>query len=142
MAQAQQQKILTASVDQVYKLISNFDNYPELIPEVQKVDHVESTPQGEVYEMTVELMKEVTYQIQVKFEDQKQISWELYNGDGFKKNSGLWTFKSLGQNQTLLKYSLEIDFNFFVPSFLVEKTIKAQLPKLFEAVESKIKTSC
>jgi len=139
MAIAQQQKIFSSPLHEVYQLVADFKNYPQMIEEVQNVTHVESGPQSEVYELDVELMKSVSYQIRVSFEDQKKISWELHKGEAFKVNSGLWTFRKLGESQTLVQYQLEVDFNFFVPKFLVEKTIKAQLPKIFESFENQLK---
>jgi ribosome-associated toxin RatA of RatAB toxin-antitoxin module len=88
-----------------------------------------------VNRFTINIIKEISYTINLKHIPNKEVSWTLVTGDMMKVNNGKWTLKDLGGGKTEVNYNLEIEFKGFLPGLgMIEKTlVSTNLPLTMKA---------
>lgn len=139
MASAKTTQIFNFSAQQIYDVISDFNNYSEFLPEVKKAKVIDDKGHKKTVEMSVSMIKDFTYCIIASLDEPKGLSWVFYDGDVFKSNSGSWVLKPISDNKTEVTYEVSADFKIFVPSMIAKKMIEVSLPKMLEAYKARIK---
>lgn len=139
MASAKTTDIFNYSAQQIFDVISDFESYSEFLPEVKSAKVIESKGNKKVVEMSVSMMKEFTYSINVTLNEPTGLSWVLNKGDVFKSNTGAWTLKPISDNQTQVTYEVGAEFKIFVPSMIAKKMIEVSLPKMIQSYKDRIK---
>lgn len=139
MASAKATQIFNFSAQQIFDVISDFNNYSEFLPEVKTSKVIEEKGNKRTVEMSVSMIKDFTYSIIATLNEPKGLSWVFNQGDVFKSNSGSWTLKPISENQTEVTYEVAADFKIFVPSMISKKMIEVSLPKMMDAYKSRIK---
>ncbi len=139
MASAKTTQIFNFSAQQIYDVISDFDNYSEFLPEVKKAKVIETKGSKQTVEMSVSMIKDFTYSIIATLDAPKGLSWVFYKGDVFKSNSGSWLLKPISESQTEVTYEVSADFKIFVPSMISKKMIEVSLPKMMDAYKQRLK---
>jgi ribosome-associated toxin RatA of RatAB toxin-antitoxin module len=91
--------------------------------------------EGGTVKFTINIIKEISYTINLKHIPNKEVSWTLVTGDMMKVNNGKWTLKDLGGGKTEVNYNLEIEFKGFLPGLgMIEKTlVSTNLPMTMKA---------
>ena len=125
---------LTKEIEQLnqkdfYSVIADYEKYPEFISEIKKAVWVSKKPRRVEFEL--ELVKKFHYILEFLEKSPEEISWKLIESNLFKKNSGSWKIKKKG-NLLSVTYALDVEFGFLVPSFVVDKMVKKDLPKMIE----------
>jgi coenzyme Q-binding protein COQ10 len=138
MAQAKIKQVFNAPIESVFKVISDYENYPEITPETKKVTILETTGEGKLVEFEIQVIKSFRYKLWMNEVPSTQISWKLHSGDMFKENFGGWTFKDLGNNTTEAEYSVNAKFGVFVPGMIEKKLIEVNLPAMMKAFKKRI----
>jgi ribosome-associated toxin RatA of RatAB toxin-antitoxin module len=67
------------------------------------------------------------------------VNWSLLSSEFFKVNNGAWKIESLGPNQCKVTYSLEVEFNFSVPGFILKGIVKGTLPSMMNSFYERAK---
>jgi ribosome-associated toxin RatA of RatAB toxin-antitoxin module len=141
MAQAETDKTYDVSADKYYQAVSEYQNYPEFVEGMKsvKVQRNGNDVVGD-YELSM-MSKDMSYQLKIKEDPAaKVVSWTLAKSDFFKVNNGKWTIESTGANSCKVHYSLEVDFNFSVPGFLLKGVVKSTLPTMMNSFYERAKT--
>lgn len=121
-------------VEKFYQVITDYQSYPEYMDGVDGVRILEESEQGALVEYSLHIVKKFTYQLHLSHSPPHRIAWVLHSGDLFKKNSGYWHLEGIGEGQTRVTYSVDIDFKLMVPKIIINKVIKNNLPGLFANV--------
>ncbi len=137
MSEASTQKLFNATAEQIFQVVSDFDKYSDFIPEVKSSKVLEKTDLNALVELRVNFVKDVTYTINVEWDQNKALWWSLDESSVFKKNNGRWTFEEIG-SQTQVIYSLDVEFKIFVPSFVLKKAVAVSLPSMIENFEKRV----
>ena len=140
MAQAEQEKTYDVDAAQYFQAVSQYEKYPEFVDGMKKVK-VERGPNGIVGHYDLSMMsKDMSYSLSLQ-EDQKagKIHWTLLKSDFFKVNNGAWTIESLGAGKCKVHYSLEVEFSFSVPGFLLKGVVKSTLPTMMNSFYERAK---
>ena len=58
-----------------------------------------------------------------------------------KKNSGRWELKSAGPGKTEVRYEVEVEFNFPVPSLILNRVVKGTLPSMVKGFVERAKST-
>lgn len=128
-------KEVPASQEDFYHVITDYERYPEFIPEIKKAVIVSKKPQR--VEFTLDLIKTFHYILEFKEDPPSGLSWKLVKSDLFKKNSGGWKLKK--KNGLLfVTYFLNVEFGFLAPSFIVNQMVKKDLPKMVEKFSERV----
>ena len=135
MAKAERTEIYDVPVDKFYKVIVDYASYPKFVDGVSKVEILKASPDAPQVKMGINVIKDISYTINLKHEENKSVSWTLVTGDYMKLNNGGWKLKDLGNGKTEVTYYLEIEVKGFIPGLsLIEKTlVNTNLPLTMRA---------
>lgn len=131
MAQAEISKVVDVDSKDLFKIVNDFETYPEFVDGCKSVKVDRKSPTEARVTYSVSMMKEITYTLDHKADPETgRVEWSLFKSDFLKKNSGYWTIKSAGPGKTEVKYSIEIEFNFPVPGMILNRLVKSSLPSM------------
>ena len=136
MAKVSLTKDLNVDQNQLFQAIVDYEKYPEFISEIKSAKVISENPKR--VQFTLELMKTFDYVLEFKETTPTDVSWKLVESNLFKKNSGGWKIKKKG-DKISATYSLDVEFGFLAPSFIVNKMVKKDLPKMIQQFEDRVK---
>ena len=132
MAQASKTVTVNVSPEKLFDVISDYEKYPEFLPEVKKVK-VEGG-QGSIKEVTYTVdikAKVISYTLKHTAERPAKVSWTMVKGEMMKGNDGAWTLKAGAQPGTTdATYTIDLKLSSLVPGFIERALAEQQLPGL------------
>ena len=141
MAQAENEKTYDIDASKYFKVVADIEKYPEFVEGMKKVK-AEKLPSGEMtaaYELSM-MGKDMSYTLSIKQDEAAgTLSWTLLKSDFFKVNNGAWLIESAGPGKCKVKYSLEVEFSFSVPGFMLKPMIKGTLPTMMDSFYKRAK---
>jgi ribosome-associated toxin RatA of RatAB toxin-antitoxin module len=140
MANAKTSEIFNASIERVYKVLSDYGAYPDFLPEVKRASILESGSEKKLVEFEVSVIKTFRYQLWFQEIPNSQVAWKFHSGEVFKENSGVWTLKDLGDGKTRADYEINAKFGLFVPGMIEKKLIEVNFPIMMKAFKKQIET--
>jgi ribosome-associated toxin RatA of RatAB toxin-antitoxin module len=142
MAHAEQEKTYDVDAAKYFQAVSEYENYPQFVDGMKKVT-ASRAGDGSVsahYEFSM-MSKEMTYDLAIQEDPKKgEVSWTLHSSEFFKVNNGAWKIESIGPGRCKVKYSLEVEFNFSVPSFILKGVVKGTLPSMMNSFYERAKS--
>lgn len=142
MAQAQVTEILKASYDSLFKALSDYEKYPEFVEGCKTAVILEKNQVGEdvsaVVDYHVSMMKDIQYTLQQKSNlSAGKVEWSLKSSPDLKKNTGSYALKKVSPDTTEVTLTMDIEFNFSIPSFILSKLVKTSLPGMLRNFEKR-----
>jgi ribosome-associated toxin RatA of RatAB toxin-antitoxin module len=142
MAQAQVTEILKASYDSLFKALSDYEQYPEFVEGCKTAVILEKNQVGEdvsaVVDYHVSMMKDIQYTLQQKSNlSAGKVEWSLKSSPDLKKNTGSYALKKVSSDTTEVTLTMDIEFNFSIPSFILSKLVKTSLPGMLRNFEKR-----
>lgn len=128
MASVERNIKVNVPVEKFFAVITDYESYPEFLPEVEEVKILDKKGNRKTVYFKVKYLKTVEYTLDMVEEKNKEVRWKLKEGD-FKKNEGMWKLKKEGSG-TDATYSVDIEFSFPVPGFILKKLISVSLPQM------------
>jgi coenzyme Q-binding protein COQ10 len=138
MADAKTTELFNCSPDDFYKIISDYEKYPEFLSEVKNCQIVKTEGARKLVEYTVNVVKDFKYRLWMSEEPHKKISWVLESGDLFKVSNGFWTLDDEA-GRTRATYFVEAKFNMFVPGPIAKTLVKVNLPNMMSSYHKRVK---
>jgi ribosome-associated toxin RatA of RatAB toxin-antitoxin module len=142
MAQAEETRTYDVDAQKFYTVITQYEKYPEFVDGMKKVT-LERAPGAREFVGHYELSmmgKDMSYSLLLQENpDQGELSWSLKSSEFFKVNNGKWKIESLGAGQCRATYSLEVEFTFSVPGFVLKPMIKGTLPSMMNGFAERAK---
>ena len=121
MAQAESEKSYEVSAEKFFKAVSEYENYPKFVDGMKKVK-AEKNADGTTtahYDLSM-MSKDMSYTLNIRENpSQGEVNWTLVKSDFFKVNNGAWKITSTGPTSCKVRYSLEVEFSFSVPSLIL-----------------------
>lgn len=136
---------ISATPQECYRFICNFEKYVEWASAVKKVNIIKienNRPKIVEYIINLGLLpKDFRYVLNYKYDDTNLLlSWTYVEGS-LRDVQGEYLFKPAGQNRTKATYKLAVDPGFWVPEIIKNKIIniamKGSMEEFRKAVESK-----
>jgi ribosome-associated toxin RatA of RatAB toxin-antitoxin module len=140
MAGANREEIFDVSAEQYYKAVTDFENYPELLPEVSAIEILEKSDTTTLVQYSVQIVKQISYTLKMTHTFPTQVEWHLDSGSLFKANNGSWTIEPLGDNQCKVTYDLDIALKVFAPKTITKKLVAVNLPRMMKTFYEHAKT--
>jgi ribosome-associated toxin RatA of RatAB toxin-antitoxin module len=137
VASASTTEVFNCSVEDFYKIVSDFEKYPEFLDEVKDCRVIEEKDGKKLVEYTVSVIKNFTYSIWVTETAPNKISWEFASGDVFKVNNGSWTLEDEA-GKCRATYHVEAKFGMFVPGPVTKALVNVNLPNMISAFHKRI----
>lgn len=132
MASAELTEVVDLPLKALYMAVTDYENYPKFVLGMKSVG-VTGEGQNKVVAFDLEMMKRFQYSVNMResFDEaagQAEVSWTLKDSGLFKVNNGRWRLKALGPEKTQVTYSLEVEFSFGVPGFILNGLVKKNIP--------------
>ncbi|MDZ4660679.1 MAG: SRPBCC family protein [Pseudomonadota bacterium] len=138
MASAQTSQVFNCTVEEFYKIISDYEKYPEFLNEVKTCQVIREEGAKKLVEYNISLIKTFSYSLWMSEEPFKKISWMFASGDIFKTMSGYWELAEEA-GLTRATYFLDASFGLFVPGPIAKGIVNANLPNMISAYQKRVK---
>lgn len=136
---AQSTEIFDCSVEQFWKIITDYPSYADFLQEVSKCEVVESKGNKKLVEYTVSMMKTFKYKLWMdETKGPNQLKWYLDSGDLFKVSDGSWNLEAHGE-KTKATYSVEAQFKVFVPGTISKLLVNVNMPNMMSSYKKRVK---
>lgn len=134
MAQASLTERVQVSADQMYRVITDYDRYPQFLVMCKSVSAQRKSPTEAEVAYVLDLFTNVQYSTrQVEDPANKTVHWDLITSNIFKKNTGSWKLREISPTLTEAKYELDLEFKVPVPGFILKKLVQVTLPEMMKA---------
>lgn len=140
MPGAQRTITINAPVEKCWAVISDYERYPEFLPEVKKIKTLNRRGSEVDVQYEAEVVKVIKYTVHMREEGPKKLSWSFVDGEFMKDNKGGWVLEDGGNGTTKATYSIEVEVGMLVPKTIVNALVDTQLPKLLENFKKRIES--
>jgi coenzyme Q-binding protein COQ10 len=136
MAVATRTITIDAPREKVFDVVTNYEKYPEFLPEAKKVSVKRSGTTAEVT-WEINVIKTITYSLKMTEEKPSRVSWSFIKGEMMKDNKGSWVLEDAGEGKTRAIYTVELKLGALVPSSIEKALAESSLPKMLEAFKKR-----
>lgn len=140
MAGAQRTITINAPVEKCWSVISDYERYPEFLPEVKKIRTFNRRGAEVDVQYEAEVVKVIKYTVHMKEEAPKKLSWSFIDGEFMKDNKGGWVLEDGGSGTTKATYNIAVEVGMLVPKTIINALVDTQLPKLLENFKKRIES--
>lgn len=139
MASAQRTEIMEASVENIYKVLCDYDSYSDYMDGVSNVGVIERNGNSVMAKYDINMIKKFSYVLKLDEVENKSVSWSFVEGDIFSHNDGSWILKDLGDGTTEVEYNVDVDIKVKMmgSGMIVKKLVNTSLPALMKSVEKR-----
>ena len=138
MAKAHTEEVFNCTVGEFYKLVTDYEKYPEFLTEVKSVKIYKNSSGAKEMEYHVSLIKTFKYKLKVTEVLNKSVNFEFVGGDVFKTMKGSWKlFDKKGK--CAVEYDVEATFGLLVPDAIAKPLVSANLPMMITNFKKRIK---
>ena len=138
MAGASRSIVFNAPVEKCFAVISDYERYPEFLPEVRKIKTANRRGVEVDVHYEAEVVKVIKYAVHMKEEKPTRVSWTFIDGEFMKDNKGGWVLESRPDGKTHATYNIEVQVGLLVPKTIINVLVDTQLPKLLENFKKRI----
>src|SRR6516225_8782214 len=93
MAKASTTELFPCTCEQFYKIITDYEKYPEFLSEVKSCKVLKTEGNKKLVEYKVSVIKSFTYNLWMTETVPTSVTWEFASGDIFKTSKGFWKLK-------------------------------------------------
>ncbi len=133
--------VFNAPVEKCFEIISDYERYPEFLPEVKKLRTSNRKGNEVDVHYEAEVVKVIKYTLHLKEEKPTKVSWSFIEGEFMKDNKGGWLLEDQGNGTTKATYSIEVAVGPLVPKTILNALVDSQLPKLLENFKKRIESA-
>lgn len=142
MAKASVTEVFKCTPDELYKIVTDYNRYPEFLSEVKKCDVIKSEGNQKIVEYQVVMIKTVNYKLQMTENYVENgvslVVWEFIGGDVFKTLKGSWKIEPEGSH-CRATYEVEASFGMFVPGPIANTLVNISMPNMISSYHKRIK---
>lgn len=138
-AKASTTEKFNCTCEELFKIITDYESYPEFLPELKDVKVLKKTKDKKLMEYHVSLIKTFKYQLEAKEKKNETVQFHYTEGDVFKSMSGQWTLKESGKGKCTANYEVEASFGLLVPSALAKTLVSVNLPSMMANFKKRVK---
>ena len=125
MAKASTTELFKCTIDQFYKIVTDYEKYPEFLSEVKSTKVLKHEGNRNLVEFQVSVIKTFSYALWM-IESPSLVSWEFASGDIFKTMKGFWKIEDEA-GKCRGTYSVEASFGVFVPGPIANALVSVNL---------------
>lgn len=123
---------IEAPIKTVFEVISDFEAYPEFLPETKEVTIEKKSGKNLRVSFAINLIKKIRYTLDIKLNPPNGLTWELVEGDLMKSNVGKWKLKESKKGVTEAVYEIDMNLGAMVPKAISNKLIGTNLPTMMK----------
>lgn len=133
--------LINAPVEQVWQVITNCEEVPSFLPRIKSCRILAKGANWEIIRHEVKwmwLMPELYYVFKATYTTNKRIEVSRVYGD-LRELHGTWRLTRLDEgHKTIVNYSIFLDLGFFVPQWMVHRSLKRELPQVLTAFREQV----
>lgn len=137
MASAQTTELFNCTPEQFYKIVSDYEKYPEFLQEVKGCKVLKAEGHRKLVEYTVSVVKNFKYSLWMTETANQEIKWEFAGGDIFKTSNGYWKLQEEG-GKCRATYWVDATFTMFVPGPIAKALVSVNLPNMMSAYHKRV----
>ena len=141
MASATTTDVFNCTQEEFFKIISDYEKYPEFLSEVKKCEVIQADGNIKIVEFSVSMIKSFKYKMKIIENGPTSMTWSFVSGDIFKTSTGSWVLKLPDDHnaaKTKATYSVDATFNLFVPGPISNALVSVNLPNMVKAYHQRI----
>ena len=138
MAKANTTELFNCTVAQFYKIIADYEKYPQFLSEVKSCKVLKTEGSKKLVEYSVSVLKSFKYCLWMNENEPKEISWEFASGDIFKSTKGFWKLVDEA-GKCRATYNVDATFGVFVPGPIANALVSVNLPNMMSSYHKRIK---
>jgi ribosome-associated toxin RatA of RatAB toxin-antitoxin module len=138
MAKASTTEVFNCTPEQFYKIIADYEKYPEFLAEVKQCKVLKTEGQRKLVEYSVSVVKSFKYSLWMTETAPTSITWEFASGDVFKTSVGSWKLENEA-GKTRATYTVEATFSGFVPGPIANALVSVNLPNMMSSYHKRVK---
>lgn len=139
MATAKTTEVFNCTPEEFFAIVSDFEKYPEFLPEVKSVKITKNEGSIKEMEYSVSLVKTFKYKLKANEAAPTSVDFHFVSGDVFKTMKGSWRIKPEGQDQCHVDYSVEATFGMLVPNSMADAMVSVNLPLMINNFKKRVK---
>ena len=139
MASAETTEVFNCTKDEFFKIVSDYEKYPEFLTEVKECKVVDEKDGKKLVEFSVSVIKNFSYRLWMTETAPDKITWVFDSGDIFKLSNGSWELNEVDGDKVEAKYAVEAKFKGFVPSPIAKGLVSVNLPNMINSYHKRIK---
>lgn len=124
--------VIDAPIERVYAVITDYERYPEFLPENQSVTVLKREGSSVTVRFEVEMVMRVEYTLAITEEPPHSVQWALVDARMLSENQGGWQLEALSENQTRAVYTLEVALARAIPAAVSERLTGRALPRTLQ----------
>ena len=130
--------VFEATPQDVFAVLTDFESYPEFIPEIGSATIEEEGVGYTVVSFTLHAGKTIHYTLRFEPKPYDSIRWSYVRGD-LRSNTGSWTLTPKGDT-TVGHYEVAIDLGRMVPKFLMSAAAGVGLPNILKRFKNRVES--
>lgn len=138
MATAHTEEVFNCSVEEFFKIVSDYEKYSEFLPEVKSIKITKNSGNVKEMEYHVSLIKTIKYKLQIKEVPNESVNFEFIGGDVFKSMKGSWKLSDQ-DGKCAVEYKVEATFGMLVPESMAKTLVAANLPLMMSNFRKRVK---
>jgi coenzyme Q-binding protein COQ10 len=140
MAKAERSIVIHAPPEKVFAVITDYEKYPEFLPEVKKVKVEFGAGNVKEVSYTVDIKaKVITYTLKHTARPPDELAWTMVRGEMMKGNDGAWILKPVPEG-TEATYKIDLKLGALVPSMVERMLAEQSLPGLLANFKKRIES--
>ena len=133
---------IKATPKQCYKIITDYESYPEFLEDLTDVQVVSKKGNVVEVEFHINVVKDISYTLRLEHTPKSNdVEWTFVDGDFMKDNYGHWDLEELKKGLTLATYNIDVKFGLLVPKSVTKMLVDKSLPKTLKAFKKRIESS-
>ena len=138
MASAHTKEIFNCSREEFFKIVSDYEKYPEFLPQVKSVSIYKNNGDLKEMEYQVSVIKTFKYKLRAKEVPNVSVNFEFIGGDVFKAMKGSWLLSDQ-DGKCAIEYNVEASFGLLVPDSIAKPLVTADLPIMMSNFKKRVK---
>lgn len=129
MAEIKEEVTINAPREHVFAVISDFERYPEFLPETVSVAILERNGDTLRAEFELEMLMRISYTVEMTLNAPESMRWTLLEGRMLQKNTGSWVLAAIDERTTKATYTLDVELTRAIPAGVSERLAGSSLPQ-------------
>ncbi len=131
MSRVEETIVIDAPLAKVWGVITDYERYPEFLPEMTAVSIVSRHDNVVVAKFDLEIMMRFSYSLRLEEEAPTSLAWTLDSASMMVSNSGGWRLVAEG-NTTRATYVLDVELKGLIPKSVKDRLVGMTLPQTLE----------
>jgi coenzyme Q-binding protein COQ10 len=131
---------IRAPVARVWRVMTDCARAPEFVPNLRTCRVLERHPGGRLVEHRVKpfrLLPELVSRFEERWDEPRRIDFHRVGGD-FATLEGSWELEPVGEQGTLVRYTVTIEPGFPVPGWYLRRAVRQDLVRLLGALRDRV----